>query len=100
MHGGGTRRTGNLDDGIVAVVELRAEGLRHHRVLEVQRRDVGELEDGHLVEVTAELGEEVGAGVTRKITSSMEIYAEIRDFHGSHGGVTTDLRPITIGVRW
>ena len=53
MHGGGTRRTGNLDDGIVAVVELGAEGLGHHGVLEVQRRDVGELEDGDLVEVAA-----------------------------------------------
>ena len=47
-----------------------------------------------------ELGEEIGAGVTRKIGTNREIYAEVRDFHGSHGGVTTDLRPITIGVRW
>jgi hypothetical protein len=45
-------------------------------------------------------GEEVGAGVTRKIGTDWEIYAEIRHFHGSHGGVTTDLSPITIGVRW
>jgi hypothetical protein len=47
-----------------------------------------------------QIGEEVGAGVTRKIGTDMEIYAEIRQFHGSHAGVTTDLRPITIGVRW
>lgn len=47
-----------------------------------------------------EFGEEFGAGVTRKIGTNREIYAEIRQFHGSHGGVTTDLRPITIGVRW
>lgn len=47
-----------------------------------------------------EIGEEIGAGVTRKIGTSREIYAEVRQFHGSHGGVTTDLRPVTIGVRW
>lgn len=47
-----------------------------------------------------DFGEEVGAGVTRKITTNMEVYAEIRAFHGSHAGVTTDVRPITVGVRW
>ena len=47
-----------------------------------------------------DFGEEIGAGVTRKITTNMEVYAEIRQFHGTHAGVTTDLRPITIGVRW
>ena len=45
VHGGGARRARHLDDEIVAVVELGAQGLRHHGVLEVERRDVGELED-------------------------------------------------------
>ena len=59
MHGGRTYGTGHLDDGIVAVVELGAEGLGHHGVLEVERGDVGELEHGDLVEVALELGEEL-----------------------------------------
>jgi hypothetical protein len=47
-----------------------------------------------------QLGENFGAGITRKITPKMELYAEFRYLHGSHSGVTTDLRPITIGVRF
>jgi hypothetical protein len=30
----------------------------------------------------------------------MDFYAEFRYVHGSHSGITTDLRPITIGIRW
>ena len=41
-----------------------------------------------------------GAGVARKITSRVELYGEVRYLHGSGGGRTTDLRPITVGVRW
>jgi len=47
-----------------------------------------------------EFGEDFGGGVTRKIRPNMDLYAEFRYYHGSHGGITTDLRPITIGVRW
>ncbi len=47
-----------------------------------------------------QFGENFGGGVTRKITSSIEIYAEFRYLHGKHSGITTDLRPITAGVRW
>ena len=47
-----------------------------------------------------EFGENFGAGITRKITPSIEFYAEWRLLHGSRSGITTDFRPITIGVRW
>jgi hypothetical protein len=47
-----------------------------------------------------EFGEYFGFGMTHKITSRVEIYAEFRYLHGSHNGITTDLRPITIGARW
>jgi len=47
-----------------------------------------------------EFGYNFGAGVTRKVPSGVEIYAEYRFTHGSRNGTTTDIRPITIGVRW
>ncbi|MGA8621436.1 MAG: hypothetical protein WB660_23290 [Candidatus Sulfotelmatobacter sp.] len=47
-----------------------------------------------------EFGYNVGAGVTRKMPSGVEIYAEYRLMHGSANGTSTDFRPITIGVRW
>jgi len=46
------------------------------------------------------VGENFGAGITRKVHNDMEVYAEFRYFHGTHAGITTDLRPITIGLRW
>jgi len=47
-----------------------------------------------------EFGETFGLGVTHKINPKVELYAEFRYLHGSYNGKTTDLRPITIGVRW
>jgi hypothetical protein len=47
-----------------------------------------------------EFGYYVGAGVTRKMPSGVEVYAEYKLIHGSANGTTTDMRPITIGVRW
>jgi opacity protein-like surface antigen len=47
-----------------------------------------------------EFGYNVGAGVTRKMPSGVEIYAEYRLMHGTHNGIQTDFRPITVGVRW
>jgi opacity protein-like surface antigen len=47
-----------------------------------------------------QFGYNVGAGVTRKMPSGVEIYAEYRLMHGTHDNVQTDFRPITIGVRW
>jgi opacity protein-like surface antigen len=47
-----------------------------------------------------EFGENFGGGVTRKIRGNVEIYGEFRYLHGKHSGITTDLRPITIGVLW
>jgi len=47
-----------------------------------------------------QFGYNVGAGVTRKMPSGVEIYGEVRIMHGTHNGITTDYRPITIGFRW
>ena len=47
-----------------------------------------------------ELGENFGGGIARRIRPNIEIYAEYRLLHGTHDRITTDLRPITIGVRW
>lgn len=47
-----------------------------------------------------QLGYNFGGGIVRKMPSGVEIYAEYRFTHGSHNGITTDVRPITIGVRW
>jgi opacity protein-like surface antigen len=47
-----------------------------------------------------QFGYNFGAGVTRKMPSGVEIYAEYRFMHGTSNGVATDFRPITIGVRW
>ena len=46
-------------------------------------------------------GENFGGGIARKVGPNIEIYGEFRYLHGKGaGGVTTDLRPITVGVRW
>ena len=47
-----------------------------------------------------EWGESFGGGITRKLRPNIELYGEFRYLHGSHNGITTDLRPITVGVRW
>ncbi|MGA9391700.1 MAG: outer membrane beta-barrel protein [Candidatus Sulfotelmatobacter sp.] len=47
-----------------------------------------------------QFGYNVGAGITRKMPSGVEIYAEYRLAHGTGNGTTTDVRPITVGVRW
>jgi opacity protein-like surface antigen len=47
-----------------------------------------------------QFGYNVGGGITRKTPSGVEVYAEYRLTHGTHNGITTDVRPITIGVRW
>jgi Outer membrane protein beta-barrel domain len=45
-------------------------------------------------------GYDLGAGVTRKMPSGVELYLEIRLMHGKNANITTDVRPITLGVRW
>lgn len=47
-----------------------------------------------------QFGYNFGGGVARKMPSGVQIYAEYRFMHGSHNGITTDFRPITIGFRW
>jgi len=47
-----------------------------------------------------EFGFNFGGGVARKIRGNVEIYGEFRYLHGKHNNITTDVRPITIGVRW
>jgi hypothetical protein len=58
------------------------------------------LNGNFLSESVNQPGYDVGAGITHKILSNIEIYGEIRQMHGSHAGITTDFRPITVGVRW
>jgi opacity protein-like surface antigen len=45
-------------------------------------------------------GYNVGAGISRKMPSGVELYAEYRLMHGSGNQTTTDVRPVTVGVRW
>jgi len=47
-----------------------------------------------------EIGENFGGGIARRVQSNIEVYAEFRIMHGSHDNITTDLRPVTIGIRW
>lgn len=47
-----------------------------------------------------EFGANFGGGITRKIRPNMDFYVEFRYLHGKHNDISTDLRPITIGVRW
>ena len=47
-----------------------------------------------------QFGANFGGGITRKISTNMEIYVEFRYLHGKRNGITTDLRPITLGIRW
>ena len=57
--------------------------------------------NGHFLSTTQnEFGYNFGGGITRKIRGNIDFYAEFRWLHGSGGKQSTDLRPITIGVRW
>lgn len=47
-----------------------------------------------------EFGYNFGGGITRKIRPNMDLYVEFRYLHGKHNNISTDLRPITIGIRW
>ena len=47
-----------------------------------------------------QLGENFGGGITRKIRPNIDFYAEFRYMHGKHGDNSTDLSPITVGIRW
>lgn len=53
-----------------------------------------------LSESLNEFGYNLASGITRKVRPNIELYAEFRYLHGTHNHITTDLRPITIGVRW
>ena len=48
----------------------------------------------------SEIGLNFGGGVARKVRGNVEVYGEFRYLHGNHNNITTDVRPITIGVRW
>jgi len=47
-----------------------------------------------------EYGYNFGFGLARKVRGNVEVYGEFRFIHGSANGITTDMRPITMGVRW
>jgi opacity protein-like surface antigen len=53
-----------------------------------------------LAESQNEFGFNFGGGVARKIRGNLELYGEFRYLHGKHNNITTDFRPITIGLRW
>ncbi len=57
--------------------------------------------NGHFLNSSQnEFGYNFGGGITRKIRPNIDFYAEFRYLHGAHNGITTDLRPITVGIRW
>lgn len=47
-----------------------------------------------------EFGENFGGGITRKLRPNMDLYVEFRYLHGKNNNITTDTRPITVGIRW
>ena len=47
-----------------------------------------------------EFGENFGGGITRKLRPNMDLYVEFRYLHGKNNNITTDTRPITMGIRW
>lgn len=47
-----------------------------------------------------QFGANFGGGITRKLTPKFELYGEFRYVHAKHDGITTDFRPITVGLRW
>lgn len=47
-----------------------------------------------------EFGENFGGAITRKIRPNLDFYVEFRYMHGNHANITTDTRPITVGLRW
>ena len=47
-----------------------------------------------------QFGENFGGAITRKIRPNMDFFAEFRYMHGKHSNNTTDLSPITVGIRW
>jgi hypothetical protein len=51
-------------------------------------------------ESVKQFGINFGGGITHKVSGKIEIYGEFRLEHGSRNNITTDFRPITIGVRW
>lgn len=53
-----------------------------------------------LAEKQNEFGFNFGAGVAHKVRGNLEVYGEFRYLHGKRNNTTTDVRPITIGVRW
>lgn len=57
--------------------------------------------NGHFLNASQnQWGYNFGGGITRKIRPNIDFYAEFRYMHGSGNGLTTDTRPITIGIRW
>jgi Outer membrane protein beta-barrel domain len=57
--------------------------------------------NGHFLNSSEnQFGYNFGGGITRKLRPNVDIYAEFRLLHGTHSGITTDIRPITVGIRW
>ena len=57
--------------------------------------------NGHFLNASqSQWGYNFGGGITRKLTAKYELFAEFRIEHATHRKITTDYRPITIGVRF
>lgn len=57
--------------------------------------------NGHFLNSSQnEFGFNFGGGVARKVRGNVEVYAEFRYLHGKHNNISTDVRPISIGIRW
>lgn len=47
-----------------------------------------------------QFGGNFGGGITRKITPKFELYGEFRFVQAKHDNISTNFRPITVGLRW
>jgi len=58
-------------------------------------------QNGHFLNSSQnEIGYDFGLGAARKWRGNKEFFAEYRFLHGKHSDISTDVRPITIGIRW
>ena len=47
-----------------------------------------------------QFGENFGGGITHKLRPNMDLYVEFRYLHGKNNDISTDTRPISVGIRW
>jgi opacity protein-like surface antigen len=58
-------------------------------------------QSGHFLNSSQnEFGFDFGGGVTRRWRGNKEFFVEYRFLHGKHSDISTDVRPISVGIRW